>query len=84
MQGLIGAGQGYRRMADAALGQAAELETVRQNDNRMAKAARKQSQIGGAASGAATGAYIGSAFPGWGTAIGAGVGGIIGYFGGSI
>lgn len=36
---------------------------------------------GGAAAGAASGAATGSAVPGWGTAIGAGLGGLLGYFG---
>lgn len=36
---------------------------------------------GGAAAGAASGAAAGSAVPGWGTAIGAGIGGLLGYFG---
>lgn len=36
---------------------------------------------GGAAAGATAGAQAGSAVPGWGTAIGAGIGGLLGYFG---
>lgn len=36
---------------------------------------------GGAAAGASAGATAGSAVPGWGTAIGAGIGGLMGYFG---
>ncbi len=40
----------------------------------------KRSPLAGAMSGAATGASLGSIVPGWGTAIGAGVGGLLGMF----
>jgi hypothetical protein len=40
----------------------------------------KRNKLTGAASGAASGAALGSVVPGWGTAIGAGIGGLLGYF----
>lgn len=71
MAGLIGLGQAYKQQAEQSLDTVVGLETRRNEEQRMAEAAKVQ----GAASGAVSGALIGSQVaPGIGTAVGAAIG----------
>lgn len=83
MAGLIGLGSTLNRQAGAVWESAAGLEAARNREKDMMGAAQKQSEAGGAVSGLTSGALLGSEImPGWGTAIGAAGGALIGWLSG--
>lgn len=75
MGGLLGIGQAQQDSAMQGLGRSAILETNRENSNQQLKSQARQQTASMAASGAMIGTMI---MPGWGTAIGAGIGFIAG------
>lgn len=83
---LAAAGQSEETLATNELGQAAALETQRNDANKRAAAEAKQgnqalgSTVGGLAGGAAAGAMYGSSAGPWGTVIGGVIGALAGNF----
>ena len=81
---LVAFGQDQNQQAMTELGQAAQIETQRENQNKVAKAEAKQgnqalgSTLGGLAGGAAAGAMYGSSAGPWGTVIGGVIGALAG------
>ena len=72
---LASYGQGQKREAVEMLGKAADVESERNQRNKIMAAQRK---AGGQQLGATTGALAGSAFGPWGTVIGGAIGAIAG------
>lgn len=89
MSGLVGVGNEYRRIGMATINNAAQAESARNNENRMAKQAHRANQVSSAVSGAVTGGMLAGMSAGaWGgpvgIAAGAGIGALVGLFGGSL
>ena len=69
--GLIDVGASTRQQAMAGMEASAERETARENANKQLKSAEKSQTMSAVGTGAGVGTMI---VPGWGTAIGAGIG----------
>lgn len=78
--GLIQSGRNIRREAMQGLSDVARNNEQREQTNQSLKEAKRQQETVSSASGAVMGAQIGTqVMPGWGTAIGAGLGLLAGW-----
>lgn len=78
---ILETGESVKDQALQGMQKAARLGLQRENAEKQLKAQRKQTKAGMAGSGMAAGAYAGSSFSPVGTAVGAVVGGVAGWFG---
>ncbi|WP_020209051.1 YMGG-like glycine zipper-containing protein [Gilvimarinus chinensis] len=77
---LMQAGQNMKRSSMQGLAAAQQRDEEREQTNENLKEAKRQQETSGAMTGAASGAMMGTQImPGWGTAIGAVAGGLLGW-----